>query len=47
VERSLTLLNTRIAEHRLLNGPEFGPEPIPCGPQVAVAPLPPVTHVSK
>jgi hypothetical protein len=47
VERSLTLLNTRIAENRLLRGPQFGPEPVGCGPQVAVAPLPPVAVVSK
>jgi hypothetical protein len=47
VERSLTLLNSRIAEHRLLKGPEFGPELPTCGPQVAAAPLPPVAHVSK
>ena len=47
VERSLTLLNTRIVEHRLLTGPQFGPEPVGCGPQVAAAPLPPVAVVSK
>ena len=47
VERSLTLLNTRIVEHRLITGPQFGPEPVGCGPQVAVAPLPPVAAVSK
>jgi hypothetical protein len=47
VERSLTLLNTRIVEHRLLTGPQFGPEPVGCGPQVAAAPLPPVAVMSK
>ncbi len=46
VERSLTLLNTRMMENRLLTAPEFGPEPIGCGPQVAAA-SPPVPVVSK
>jgi hypothetical protein len=40
VERSLTLLNTRIAENRVLAGPLAGPGVAGCGPQVAAAPLP-------
>jgi hypothetical protein len=47
VERSLTLLNTRIAEHRPLTASQFGSEPVVCGPQVAAAPLAPVAVVSK
>ena len=37
VERSLTLLNTRIAENHVLAGPHSGPVAVGCGPQVAVA----------
>ena len=41
VERSLTLLNARIAENHMLAGPRFGPAAVICGPQVAVAgPIP-------
>jgi hypothetical protein len=47
VERSLTLLNTQILESRMLRGPQFGPEPVPCGPQIVAAPLPPVATLSK
>jgi hypothetical protein len=46
VERSLTLLNTRIAENRLLAAPPFGPSVAGCGPQVAQA-TPAVPIVSK
>ena len=45
-ERSLMLLNTRIAEYHVLVGPLFGPEPNHCGPAIAAAP-PPVAIVSK
>jgi hypothetical protein len=45
VERSLTLLNTRIAENRLLTAAQFGPVPVGCGPQVAAAA--PLSIVSK
>jgi hypothetical protein len=38
-ERSLTLLNTQIAENRLLASPRFGPEPAGCGPAIAVPPV--------
>jgi hypothetical protein len=45
VERSLTLLNTRIAANRLLVASQFGTAPAGCGPQVAAAP--PVSVVAK
>jgi hypothetical protein len=35
VERSLTLLNARIAENHVLTGRRFGPESVSCGPRVA------------
>jgi len=35
VERSLILLNTRIAENHVLAGRRFGPASVSCGPQVA------------
>ncbi len=38
VERSLTLLNTRIAENRVIATPQFGPPFTPCGATVAAAP---------
>jgi hypothetical protein len=44
-ERSLTLLNTRIVENRVLNSSRFGPASTGCGPQVAA--VPPVAVVSK
>ena len=37
-ERSLTLLNTRIAENRVIASPRFGPTPVACGATVAVVP---------
>jgi len=46
VERSLTLLNTRIAENRPIVAAQFGPPPAGCGQQVAAIP-PPVAIVSK
>jgi hypothetical protein len=45
VERSLTLLNTRIAANRLLTASQFGAAPTGCGPQVAAGP--PVAVVAK
>jgi hypothetical protein len=47
VERSLTLLNTRIAENHPIAAPQFGSEPVACGPQVAAAPPAPAAVVSK
>jgi len=44
-ERSLTLLNTRITENRVLAVSRFGPAPAGCGAQVAA--VPPVAVVSK
>ena len=42
VERSLILLNTRIAENHVISGPHFGPAFVSCGPKAApVAPGPP------
>jgi hypothetical protein len=38
VERSLTLLNTDIAENRLIATPRFGPAPAGCGATVAAVP---------
>lgn len=40
VERSLTLLNTRIVETRVIASPQFGPPFVPCGETVAAAPPP-------
>jgi hypothetical protein len=40
VERSLTLLSTRVAENRLLEGPHSGRVVLTCGPQVATGPAP-------
>ena len=37
VERSLTLLNTRIAENRLVTAPQFAVGEVGCGAQVAAA----------
>lgn len=37
VERSLTLLNTRIAENHLIATGQFAVKPVTCGPQVAAA----------
>jgi hypothetical protein len=37
VERSLTLLNTRIAENHLIASGQFAVKPVTCGPQVAAA----------
>jgi hypothetical protein len=37
VERSLTLLNTRIAENHMLTGPHAGPATVSCGSEVAAA----------
>jgi hypothetical protein len=37
VERSLTLLNARIAENHVLEGRRAGPASVSCGPQVAAA----------
>ncbi len=39
VERSLTLLNTRIAENRVITTGEFAPAPVSCGAQVAAGPI--------
>ena len=38
VERSLTLLNSRILENRLIESPLFGPAPETCGPKVLAVP---------
>jgi hypothetical protein len=40
VERSLTLLNTRVAEHRVIATPQFGPVLAACGETVAAAAAP-------
>jgi hypothetical protein len=40
VERSLTLLNTRIAENRLIATAQFAAAPAGCGAQVAAVPAP-------
>jgi hypothetical protein len=45
VERSLILLNARIAENHVIAGPHFGPASVSCGPQVVAAVPAPV--VSK
>jgi hypothetical protein len=47
VERSLTLLNTRIAENHLLALPQFGPPVVHCGPQVAAVAAPAVPIITK
>ncbi len=39
VERSLTLLNTRIAENRVVTEPRFAVGAVGCGAQVAAAPI--------
>jgi hypothetical protein len=39
VERSLTLLNTRIAENRVVTAPRFAVGAVSCGAQVAAAPV--------
>jgi hypothetical protein len=46
VERSLTLLNTRIADSRVIATPQFGQPFTPCGATVAAAP-PPVPVIAK
>lgn len=46
VERSLTLLNTRIAENKVIASPHFGPPLVACGETVAVAPAVPAV-ISK
>jgi hypothetical protein len=46
IEQSLTLLNTRVAENRLLAAPPFGTLPGGCGPQVAAV-VPAVPVISK
>ncbi len=38
VERSLSLLHARIIENRVLATPQFGPEPVGCGPAIGVPP---------
>jgi len=45
VERSMLLLNTRIAENHVLAGRHFGPASVSCGPRMAAAE--PVPVVSK
>lgn len=40
VERSLTLLNTRIAQNRVIASPHFGPPLVACGEAVAAAAVP-------
>jgi hypothetical protein len=39
VERSLTLLNTRIAENRVITTGQFALAPAGCGAQVAAGPI--------
>ncbi len=47
VERSLTLLNARIAENHVLTGRRFGPDSVSCGPQVAAVVPAPTLPISK